>query len=212
MAGNTRGARNQLLDASWPKERLSAQPRRSPLGFSQSVLSLLIPGAVGITLSGFLSHLSMGCLPQGRLNMMFFWSHPEEAVTQTTVAGCVAVAWVPRVRRKTSESETLCCPMDCSPPGSSVRGILQARILEWVALPSSRAISLTQGLNPHLLHCRQILYQLSPHVRGESLGKLPWDAASFPPYESQGQPDLCGEGLDPRPRRSPRPRLCSAQI
>ena len=30
---------------------------------------------------------------------------------------------------------TLCNPMDCSPPGSSVRGILQARILEWVAQP-----------------------------------------------------------------------------
>jgi len=27
--------------------------------------------------------------------------------------------------------------MDCSPPGSSVHGILQARILEWVAMPSS---------------------------------------------------------------------------
>ena len=33
---------------------------------------------------------------------------------------------------------TLCDPMDCSPPGSSVHGILQARILEWVAMPSSR--------------------------------------------------------------------------
>ena len=33
---------------------------------------------------------------------------------------------------------TLCDSMDCSPPGSSVHGILQARILEWVALPSSR--------------------------------------------------------------------------
>ena len=31
--------------------------------------------------------------------------------------------------------------MDCSPPGSSVRGVLQARILEWVAMPSSRASS-----------------------------------------------------------------------
>ena len=31
-----------------------------------------------------------------------------------------------------------CHPMDCSPPGSSVLGILQARILEWVAMPSSR--------------------------------------------------------------------------
>ena len=40
-------------------------------------------------------------------------------------------------------------------------GILQARILEWVAMPSSKGIFLTQGLNPGLLHCRWILYQLS---------------------------------------------------
>ena len=32
---------------------------------------------------------------------------------------------------------TLCDPMDCSPPGSCVRGSLQARILEWVAIPFS---------------------------------------------------------------------------
>ena len=36
---------------------------------------------------------------------------------------------------------TLCEPVDCSPPGSSVHGILQARILEWVAMPSSRGSS-----------------------------------------------------------------------
>ena len=36
---------------------------------------------------------------------------------------------------------TLCDPMDCSPQGSSVHGILQARILEWVAIPFSRGSS-----------------------------------------------------------------------
>ena len=51
---------------------------------------------------------------------------------------------------------TLWDPMDCSLPGSTVHGILQARILEWVAIPFP-----TQGLNPGLLHCRQILYHLS---------------------------------------------------
>ena len=35
----------------------------------------------------------------------------------------------------------LCDPMDCSSPGSSVHGILQASILEWVAMPSSREYS-----------------------------------------------------------------------
>ena len=36
---------------------------------------------------------------------------------------------------------TICDPMDCSLPGSSVHGIFQARILEWVAIPFSRASS-----------------------------------------------------------------------
>ena len=38
-------------------------------------------------------------------------------------------------------SLTLCNPMDCSLPGSSVDGIFQGRILEWVAMPSSRGSS-----------------------------------------------------------------------
>ena len=36
---------------------------------------------------------------------------------------------------------TLCNPMDCSPPGSSVHGIIHARILEWLAIPLSRESS-----------------------------------------------------------------------
>ena len=60
---------------------------------------------------------------------------------------------------------TLCDPMGCSPPGSSVYGILQARILEWVAVPSSRDL-LTRELNPRcpFPHCRRILYHLSHQV------------------------------------------------
>ena len=56
---------------------------------------------------------------------------------------------------------TLCNPMGCSWPGSSVHGILQARILEWVAVSFSRGNFLTQGSNLGLLHYRQILYHLS---------------------------------------------------
>ena len=47
---------------------------------------------------------------------------------------------------------TLCNPMDWSLPGSSVHGISQARLLEWVAIFNSRGVFLTQGLNPSLLH------------------------------------------------------------
>ena len=42
--------------------------------------------------------------------------------------------------------------MDCSPSGSAVQGISQARILEWVAISSSRGVFPTQGLNLSLLH------------------------------------------------------------
>ena len=50
---------------------------------------------------------------------------------------------------------------DYSPPGSSVQGILQARILEWVAISYLQGIFPTQGWNLSLLHCTQILYILS---------------------------------------------------
>ena len=53
----------------------------------------------------------------------------------------------------------LCDPMDCSSPGSSAHGILQTRVLEWVAITFSGDLP-DKGWNPALLHCRQILYHL----------------------------------------------------
>ena len=52
---------------------------------------------------------------------------------------------------------TLCDPMDCSPPGSSVHGILQARIPEWVAMPSSMDLP-DPGIEPASL--------MSPELAG----------------------------------------------
>ena len=58
----------------------------------------------------------------------------------------------------------LCDPMDCSPSGSSVHGILQARILEWVATPFSKGSSWPRD-RTHTSYVsyigRQILYPLS---------------------------------------------------
>ena len=61
---------------------------------------------------------------------------------------------------------TLCDPVDCSPPSSSVHGILQARILELVAISSSRGIFPTQGFNWHLmclLHWQANSFTTKPH-------------------------------------------------
>ena len=56
---------------------------------------------------------------------------------------------------------TLCDAMDSSPPGSSVHAILQAKILEWVAVPFSRGSSQPQGSNLGLPHCMHIRHQRS---------------------------------------------------
>ena len=70
-----------------------------------------------------------------------------------------------------SESEvvqsypTLCDPMDCSLPGSSLHGIFQARILEWVVISFSRGVFPTQGSNLDLLNYRQMLLPSEPPLR-----------------------------------------------
>ena len=72
----------------------------------------------------------------------------------------------------------LCDPMDCSLPGSSVHGILQARILEWVAVPFSRASS-----------------QPRDRVRSPA---LPADSLpSEPPVKpAQNSPGQCSKGCE----------------
>ena len=65
---------------------------------------------------------------------MLLWQYPKMEATQKErkkemkLLSCV-------------QCPTLCDPMDCSLPGSSVHGILQERILEWVAISFSRGSS-----------------------------------------------------------------------
>ena len=59
---------------------------------------------------------------------------------------------------------TLWDPMDCSPPGSSVHGILQGKHARVDCHSLLQGVFPTQGLNPSLAYCRQILYSLRHHV------------------------------------------------
>ena len=60
---------------------------------------------------------------------------------------CQGCPHYPRLDLVTQSHPILCNPTDCSPPGSSVHGILQERILEWVAISYFRGIFPTQGSN-----------------------------------------------------------------
>ena len=71
---------------------------------------------------------------------------------------CVTLKSKSRVSRSVMSNSVR--PMDWSLPGFSVHGILQQEY--WSGLPFFlQGIFPTQGLNPSLLHCRQILYHLS---------------------------------------------------
>ena len=73
----------------------------------------------------------------------------------------------------TKSCPTLCDPTNCSPPGSSIHGILQARTLEWVAISSSRGSSRPRdethisciGWNPHLLRWMKVVSHSSTTPR-----------------------------------------------
>ena len=68
----------------------------------------------------------------------------DSCLLSTSVCVCVCVLVA-------QSCPTLCHPLDCSPPGFSAHGIFQTRIMEWVAISSSRGIFPTWGSNPHLL-------------------------------------------------------------
>ena len=74
---------------------------------------------------------------------------------------------------------TLWDPMDCSPPGSSVHGILQAGILEWVAISSSRGSSQPRDqIHVSCISCigRQLLYHWAT-----------WEVSTHPSLENQNR-------------------------
>ena len=84
---------------------------------------------------------------------LIFIMFPEQPHVDRSVCVCVCSV--------AQSCPTLCDPMDCCPPGSSVHEISQARILEWVAMPSSRGSSRSRD-RTHLccISCigRRILY------------------------------------------------------
>ena len=99
---------------------------------------------------------------------------------------------------------TLCNPMDfCSPSGCSVHGILQARTLQWVAISFLQGLFLTQGSNPGLLHCRQILYHLSHQGSPKKLPKhftkedIQWQIFLINSLQEEKSPTLAEDGFDP---------------
>ena len=91
--------------------------------------------AVWLTCNDNNTHVAVQ-LPNGVRLFVNPWTAAQQASLSSTVSWSL-LKFMSKIPRK-SESEvaqscpTLCDPMDCSPPGSSIHGIFQAKILEWV--------------------------------------------------------------------------------
>ena len=96
-------------------------------------------------------------LKSGRLSIIFWVSHWAKYILiwPSGILGDLCLfsfKWMLCVHAQSLGScLTLCDHMDCRPLGTSVHGILQARILKWAVIPLSRGIFLIQESNPCLL-------------------------------------------------------------
>ena len=100
----------------------------------------------------------------------------------------------------------LCDPMDCSPPGSSVHGIPQARIPEWVAMPSSKGSAQCRdlpntGIEPLSLRSAALA---SEFFTSSATWEAKTDAAAAAAKSLQSCPTLC-DRIDGSPPGTPRP-------
>ena len=94
------------------------------------------------------------------LKMLHKWNHTicELLIiafysSQIIYLRSIQIMYIYFVVKLLSHVQLLELSMDCRLPGSSVHGILQARILEWAAIFLLQGIFPTQGSNPYLLHC-----------------------------------------------------------
>ena len=132
------------------------------------------------------------------------WVTPQDRAGNARLHSGPAPDWILRVCKVAQSCPTLSDPMDCSPPGSSVPGILQAGALEWAAMPSSRGssrprtepVSRVSCLGRRALH----LWRRSESIFISSPGTLGF------PGVSAGKESACNAGdlgLIPALERSP---------
>ena len=97
-----------------------------------------------------------------------FWFHKE---VQKKNKG-FSLPWRRGFRKEIRKGKVAqSCPALCYPMDYTVHGILQARMLEWVAFPFSRGPSQPRNLTQISQNCRQILYQLSYQASSKPITK-----------------------------------------
>ena len=132
---------------------------------------------------------------------------PRPWILQNTGVGCHCLLQCMKVKSESEVAQscrTLCHAMDCSLPGSSVHGILQARITGVGCHALLQGIFLTQGSNPCLLHWQVNSFNTSTTWEAH----LTYAAAAAKSLQSCPTP---GNPIDGSPPGSPVPGILQAR-
>ena len=137
--------------------------------------------------------------PGDRVMLIGTTDRPQVAEINGLCRTYERILLLPRPDYASRYGKAPCDCVGCSPPGSSVRGLLQARMLEWVALPSSRGSS-----RPRTSPVAQMVKESACNAGGAGSvpgsGGFPWrrewqPTPVFLPGESNGQRSLAGYSL-----------------
>ena len=127
-----------------PVPTVHTSTRKISLEHVSGLITAFLKSFPNVSSSGLL--VFWCCLYLGRASCQ--WWHRRICEYEDTHLSNICIC----VHAKLLQScPTLCNCMDCSPPGSSVHGSLQARILEWVAMPSSKGSSWPRDQTPALV-------------------------------------------------------------
>ena len=162
----------------------SAQPVHPNMAalFDSSIHLLSPPPTPGQELAGSHTHAEARCPSP----LPFSVWNPAILPLVSQIPPCVCA-------KSLRSCPTVCCPMDCSLPGSSVRGILQAGILEWISLLSSRGSSQPRDRTASLT---------SATMAGRFfIASATWEALAQIPGQQQYAPFLLAGSHGGRPRR-----------
>ena len=124
------------------------QPPLSPLGILRDLCMLIL---TNYYICFFVVVQSLLLLLSPRRRQPTRLPHPWDSPGKNTGVGCHFLLQCMKVKRESKVTQlcpTLSNPMNCSPPGSSIHGILQARVLEWVISSSLRPRGLQHARLP----------------------------------------------------------------
>ena len=149
------------------KKKKKERPSTSTLLHCLKVASLPSPQGL-INYSIFYASITLQNLPSRSFDMLnysfLFTCCPQLQIIPLDQSQIILILLSPCVHVKSLQlCPTLCDPVDCSPPGSSVHGILQARILEWIAMPTKVPGSQRDSrmwLNDNFLKTSSFLFSL----------------------------------------------------